>query len=448
MPRLRHALSLAASGVVMGVAALALAPAHAQTPQVNQVPQPNQVPPVNQPLADDGDLFRLPNAATVFAPPVKQDLRAPGRFRRAKPAQQDSGGPTRFGQIPVYGNPPAFGAGTTGFDSTNAKRRKARAAIKQKPGVTLPLRPPPGVVPDPVPTTVQTRPSAQDQRRGASAVEVPAQTLVPTIATPTKRKAPPAEEDPFAPVGIRAGSFTFLPAVELTGGFDSNPSHVPGGKDSFLFTVAPELKVRSDWERHALNADIKGSYIAYAQTFGFNGGLSTGVPNSLDRPSLDSRVNGRLDVNSHSHFDMEGRLLLGTDNPGSPNIQAGLARLPIVTTLGSTFGYTQDFNRLQVTAKGTVDRSLRPDGAEHPPLHDVAEAEYRVERRSKLRNSWSRGTRPWPCSRPPPRRGGDRTGASPLATFSCWYSRGEYGAPGNSCRRRRCRPTSPGRTHC
>jgi len=354
VPRLCHALAAAASGAVLGVAALA--PACAQTAQ-----RPNPA------LADD-DLFRLPDATTVFTPRKldKQDLRAPGRFRRAtKPAPQGGGAPTTFGQIQVYGNQPAFGAGATGFDSTNAKRRKARAAVHQRPGVTLPLRPLPGVVPDPVPATVSTRPSARDNRRGVSAVEVPVQTLVPTIQTPTKRK-PLVEEDPFAPTGIRAGAFTFFPAVELTGGFDSNPAHVPGGKDSFLFIVAPELKVRSDWERHALNADIKGNYLAYSQDFSSppvgcscgTGLVASGVPNSLDRPTLDSRVDGRLDVTSRSHFDMEGRLLIGTDNPGSPNIQAGLVRLPIVTTVGTTLGYTQAFNRFELTAKGTFDRSV------------------------------------------------------------------------------------------
>jgi hypothetical protein len=349
VPRLCSALTAAASGVVLCVAALA--PACAQTAQPNQA------------VADDGDLFRLPAATTVFAPRKdKQDLRAPGRFRRAaRPGLQGGDAPATFGPVQVYGNPPASGAGATGFDSTNAKRRKARDAVKQKPGVSLSLRPQPGVVPDLVPATVSTRPSAQDSRRGASAIDVPVQTLVPTIQTPTKRKTV-VEEDPFAPTGIRAGAFTFFPAVELTGGLDTNPAHVQGGKDSFLFTVAPELKVRSDWERHALNADIKGSYLAYTQTFGTNDdGSPSGIPNSLDRPTLDSRVDGRIDVTSRSHFDLEGRLLIGTDNPGSPNIQAGLARLPLVTTVGTTLGYTQAFNRFELIAKGTFDRSVWQD---------------------------------------------------------------------------------------
>ena len=349
MPRLCSALTAAASGVALSVAALA--PVRAQVPQTNPAPSANQAP-----ASDQEDLFRLPDAATVFAP-LKTDPRAPARFRRVSPAGP-SEGPTRFGQIQVYGNPPASGAGATGFDSTNAQRRKARAAVKQRPGISLPLRPQPGVVPDPPVTTVPTRPAPQPERRGAAVVPPPGQPLVPAIATPSRRK-PIVEEDPFAPIGIRAGVFTFFPAIEFTGGHDSNPAHVPGGKDSWLAIVAPELKVRSDWERHQLNADIKGTYTAYSETFGTNSdGSLTGVPNSLDRPSLDARVNGRLDVNSRSRFDMEGRLLIGTDNPGSPNIQAGLARLPLTTTLGATIGYTQSFNRFELSAKTTVDRSV------------------------------------------------------------------------------------------
>ena len=49
---------------------------------------------------------------------------------------------------------------------------------------------------------------------------------------------------------------------------------------------------------------------------------------------------------------------MSTDNPGSPNIQAGLAKYPIYTTLGGTFGFDQSFNRLDIAAGGTVDRTV------------------------------------------------------------------------------------------
>ncbi len=53
----------------------------------------------------------------------------------------------------------------------------------------------------------------------------------------------------------------------------------------------------------------------------------------------------------------QGRLLVATDNPGSPNVQAGLQKYPIYTTVGGTFGFDQNFNRLQVSGGATVDRT-------------------------------------------------------------------------------------------
>ena len=38
-------------------------------------------------------------------------------------------------------------------------------------------------------------------------------------------------------------------------------------------------------------------------------------------------------------------------------MQAGLTRFPIFTTLGGTFGVTQRFNRVEVTVKGTAERT-------------------------------------------------------------------------------------------
>jgi hypothetical protein len=342
-----------ASGVVLSTAALA--PVHAQAPRPGPAAPSGQVA-----VNDQGDLFRLPEAASVFGP-LTTDPRAPGRFRRATRA---SGAPTRIGQLQVYGTPPASGAGATGFDSTNVQKRKARAAVRQKRGVSLPLPPPPGVVPDPPVSAVPVRPAPQPDRRGAAVAPAPA--LVPVVDTPSRRKRV-LEEDPFAPTGIRAGAFTLFPALELTGGHDSNPTHIPGGKDAWLGIVAPELKVRSDWERHALTADIKANYITYFQDFsptpvdcgcGPTGISVSGPPSSLDRPTVDARFDGRLDVNSRGRFDLEGRLLVGTDAPGSPNIQANLQRLPITTTVGATAGYTQTFNRFELTAKGTVDRGV------------------------------------------------------------------------------------------
>ncbi|MGB7175503.1 MAG: outer membrane beta-barrel protein, partial [Xanthobacteraceae bacterium] len=154
--------------------------------------------------------------------------------------------------------------------------------------------------------------------------------------------------DPYEALGLRAGSFIILPAVELSAGWDNNPQHLPGGPGSSTYLVAPELHVRSDWARNAFTADIIGSYYWY--------GNDSFQP-SLNRPYLNAKFDGRIDVTRDTQILLENRYIVSTDSPGSPNIQANLATLPINTTVGGTVGVEQQFSRWDATLKGTVDRT-------------------------------------------------------------------------------------------
>ncbi len=287
---------------------------------------------------------------------------------------------SRFGEFPPFGRPPPFGtqpasgAGVTGFDSTNTFRRRAgeeaEAAelrlrrTRQGADLSVPQQP----TPRPADTLAPELPPRGENvpptemllprrlvRRGAPEAATMSRLNVPTTIQTVRRSRPPAEDDPFAPVGIRLGTFRLRPAIEFIGGLDSNPPRVEGLAGSSLFTVQPELQVRSDWARHALNADLRGSYTWYKQSYNDPLGGSLGTPASIDRPELDSRVNGRIDVSSLSRADIEGRFLISTDNPGSPNVQAGLRRFPWVTTIGGTLAFTQEFNRFEITAEAALD---------------------------------------------------------------------------------------------
>jgi hypothetical protein len=109
--------------------------------------------------------------------------------------------------------------------------------------------------------------------------------------------------------------------------------------------VMPELQAVSDWDRHSLTADIIGSWTQYGENQ---------VP-SLNVPYFSSTVDGRVDVRRDTQIVVENRYLLNTDNPGSPNLQAQLARLPINTDLGGTLGIAHEFNRLSFALLGTFD---------------------------------------------------------------------------------------------
>src|SRR5436189_65838 len=57
---------------------------------------------------------------------------------------------------------------------------------------------------------------------------------------------------PFGAVGDYAGSFLIKSAVELSGGYDTNPRRTSVAKGSPFYVVAPEFLAISDWERHAV----------------------------------------------------------------------------------------------------------------------------------------------------------------------------------------------------
>ena len=163
------------------------------------------------------------------------------------------------------------------------------------------------------------------------------------------RRPLPPNTDPYEPVGVRVGDFLLRPSIEVGYGVDSNPNRTPGGPRSNFTQVLPELQVKSQWARHEMAATLRGSYYAYDTL------------SSANRPSADAKVFGRYDVTRDLRIESENRFLLGTDNPGSPNLQAGLARLPIFTTWGGTTGVAQRFNRLDLSVKGSFDRTVYQD---------------------------------------------------------------------------------------
>jgi hypothetical protein len=295
----------------------------------------------------------LPSAATaqitaldpyLMRARLDGDPRDPPRFSRTtRPQLSDRG----FTYQP--------GRGTTGFNPLSLRRPKAQqgrgtlaqvaaAADESASGRPVRMQAAQGVAQNPK-QGVKQNPTQQPHGPTSANAAYPVGPLGDPPTLPARRRLIP-DEDFFAPTGFHVGGFVLRPAVETAVGYDSNPARSANGKSSWYAAVAPELLVNSNWSRHELTANIRGSYTDYENA------------SSLNRPSLDARVNGRLDVTPLTRLDLETRVIVGTDNPGSPNIQAGLAKLPIYTTLGATAGLGQRFNRVEVTLKGGADRTV------------------------------------------------------------------------------------------
>jgi hypothetical protein len=267
----------------------------------------------------------------------------------------DTPAPSRVGRIPTYGLPTANGASESGYDSLNRKRKKP----KYYPGQAKP-KPPPGPGP-PAPATAanpdgRVRLSVPPSESAHKTPIPPA--MAGTVIGQPARKRLRIDDDPFGAVGDYAGSFLIKGAVELSAGYDTNPGRLAKPQGLPLYVIAPEFLAVSDWERHAVVADLRGSFTGYGKNLTPNAdGTPLSAPIDVDRPNFIGHIDGRLDVSRDTRLTAQGRLLVATDNPGSPNVQAGLQRYPIYTTVGGTFGVDQNFNRLQVSAGATVDRT-------------------------------------------------------------------------------------------
>jgi hypothetical protein len=263
---------------------------------------------------------------------------------------------SRVGQIPTYGLPAANGAADSGYDSLNRKRKKPKyypAQVKPKPPVGPGSQPPPLVAPV-VSGRVRIAPPPSDK---ANKTPLPP-AMAGTIPGQPVRKRLPIDPDPFGAVGDYAGSFLLKGAVELSAGHDTNPGRLAVPQGSPFYIIAPEFLAVSNWERHAVVADLRGSFTGYGNNLTPNAdGRPLSAPINVDRPNFIGHVDGRLDVSSDTRLLAQGRLLVATDNPGSPNVQAGLQKYPVYTTVGGTFGFDQNFNRLQVSGGATVDRT-------------------------------------------------------------------------------------------
>jgi hypothetical protein len=309
------------------------------------------------------DLFRPPadGLASLQALPLRQSITATaddsselsGSGRRSDPHAP----PLPIGQLPAYDLPAANGASDTGFDSLNRSRRKPRprpGEVRPKPssgpGSPAPASPLPDAV---APLRLSIPPSELANKPPLS----PA--IAGTVEGQPPRKRLKVDDDPFGAVGDYAGSFLIKSAVELGGGYDTNPARLNVPKGMPFWVVAPEFLVVSDWDRHALVADLRGSFTDYGHSLPPSiDGAPSPAPTNIDRPDFTGHIDGRLDVSHDTHLTSQLRLRVSTDNPGSPNIQAGLASYPIYTTLGGSLGIEQSFNRFDVAVGGTVDRTV------------------------------------------------------------------------------------------
>jgi hypothetical protein len=125
-------------------------------------------------------------------------------------------------------------------------------------------------------------------------------------------------DDPFAPLGIRVGTFIYYPAVTFSGGYTTNAAAAAGGSGAPLLGVAPEAVLKSDWARHAATLAIR----AADETF-----PGSGAP---DQPTAEVLATGRLDLAERWTVGLEGGYNYSRQEVSDPNFPSGAITPPAV----------------------------------------------------------------------------------------------------------------------
>ncbi len=183
----------------------------------------------------------------------------------------------------------------------------------------------------------------------------PRVTPPPTVAAtpaPRPRPKPKVEQNPFDPLGVALGSTLLFPYVQASGGYDDNPNRVApqfNPRPSPFFRGEGGVKIKSDWDRHSLEGELRGGYSEY-----FNYA-------SASRPDATGEAAARYDVTRDAALDLRGRLSLDTMRPGAPALASGLQSVyvinrPVVLDVGAQAGPSQKFGRFDVSLRGTFDR--------------------------------------------------------------------------------------------
>jgi hypothetical protein len=299
------------------------APANSNRDRVDDRPrQPRQTPPAQPGAAEamSGYLDGNRNVAVGFREPAALDaLYGATHFRSTAPRREPDG---------FFGAPNA-GMLAAGCGVRRDGRQPPSMEDKCMQALAFAVSPPPAtraVLPQNLP-----RIPPKDAQP------------IPPVAADKPMTPPAMGMDPYEPTGFTAGNFVIKPAVEMTTGYDSNPARIPGGTGSPFVVVAPVVSVRSQFDRHQLNADVRAAYIDDTQL------------QRLSHPTVDARLNGRYDFTDNTALNGEGHFMLDGDDPGTARFTNRFAKIPLVSTTGGSVGVTQKFDPLEVSVKGAVD---------------------------------------------------------------------------------------------
>ena len=111
---------------------------------------------------------------------------------------------------------------------------------------------------------------------------------------PEQSGIPRSDDDPYAALGLRLGSFLLFPVLDQTLGYTNNADLVAGGAASAFSQTQLGIAFQSDWTRHSLTGEINGS-----RRYFFNDSSET-------EDVADGSATARFDLSSSTQLEFGG----------------------------------------------------------------------------------------------------------------------------------------------
>lgn len=165
--------------------------------------------------------------------------------------------------------------------------------------------------------------------------------VIPGATVPSRDEV----EDPYAPLGIRLGSFLLFPAIEALLGYSTNVfSSTDDPEGGTYYRIAPELELRSDWNRH----ELRGFAAADHESYFHQSGQTT--------TALESEIEGRLDISSRDVAGLRLAYSITPEDRGDPNVPNSVVNPPDSISAVAEATYAHRFGRVQVSLRGAAEQ--------------------------------------------------------------------------------------------
>jgi hypothetical protein len=154
--------------------------------------------------------------------------------------------------------------------------------------------------------------------------------------------------DPYAPIGIRNGPLTWFPAIDLAVGYDSNTDSSVNGREVRTVRLSPELRVESDWRRHAWTGSLRGTleYVDDGRDLG---------------RSLEIESELRLDLGLETTATLRGGYTLTGEPDSDPNAVTGADGSTDTHDFGGGATVARRIGPIEASLGADVSRSLFSD---------------------------------------------------------------------------------------